>query len=347
MARKRQVPQRLLAAASYVLLFAASFILCDRLLFLGLRQAVAGGLASGAVQDFRWTPALGRGDGTALVLGTSRAQYGFDEAVLSRQLGRVVMNEAGPGRYPQFQYHLYRTFKADFARPKIVLYGLDYFMFEKNSTGLGLVRVDRKSVLSELGPDRAVNPGSIPLSRASWLYRTKPKFEELLTVLWNVRPAAGPDGGPADRPDTMSFSKGKPRIGKGVFTRKPARWRKRSYSPFPGREGAFFERLLGELDRDAVPTFLVFIPEYIGTYETNAEQGRFREDIRRLASGFRNVRVLDLDTPQAFDLAERKMFWNGGWGYSNSHLSEPGAARFTALVCRAVRETSEERAKNR
>ncbi len=345
MDREKRRSRSLWAVALLAALFALSFVLFDRLLFLGLREGVARYMSSAAVQSLHWTPARGQGEGTALILGTSRAEYGFNAEVLSEALGRKVLNEAGPGRYPQFQYHLYRSYQAAFPAPALVLYGVDYFMFEKNSTGLGLVRVDKKGLLEKLRPDGAANPASPVLSRLSWLFRTKPAFDDLAAGFWGFDADGVPAAG--GTADLKPASKRKPRIGKGVFVEKPRRWKKRTYVPFPGAEGAFFERLLADLDREGVPTFLVFIPEYIGTYETNSEQSRFKADIGRLASGLKNVRILDFDRPESFDLTERKMFWNGGWGYSNSHLSERGADRFSALLGAAVREALDRRPEDR
>lgn len=345
MAPEKKLWRRVAAAAAWAALFVASFVLCDRLVYTGLRQALARHFASTARKDIPRAAAEGSGDGEALIFGTSRAEQGFDGPSLSAALGCAIRNEAGPGRYPQFHYYYYQSIKARFPAPKAVIYGLDYFMFEKNSTGLGLVRTDRKALLASLSPAGAANPGSAWLSRASWLYRMKPKVDELLVdVLDSARTNAedeAVDAAVGGKAAPAGLGPRRPRIGPGVYTQKPRRWKKRAYSPFPGHEGAFLKRLVEELDAARVPTFLVFLPEYIGTYETNFEQERFKGDIGRLAAGLKNVHVLDFDYPGAFALSEPSLFWNGGWGYSNSHLNEPGAREFTRELAKAIRSQLE------
>jgi hypothetical protein len=94
--------------------------------------------------------------------------------------------------------------------------------------------------------------------------------------------------------------------------------------------------LLDDLDKDRVWTFLVIIPDHEGTNAVNFEPLKFRQDMERLAGRYARVRVLDLNTPDKFDLADTAMFWDGGWGISNSHLSVKGRLDFTEKLAGEV-----------
>jgi hypothetical protein len=333
------------SVAAWAALFILCFILCDRLLYTGLRFALSRYFGSIALKAVPRAPARGSGKGEALIFGTSRAEQGFNAEVLSALLGYAVRNEAAAGRNAQFHYYYYQSVKNRFPAPKVVIYGLDYFMFEKNSLGLRLVRIDQKTLFARLSPSGAVNPASALLSRVSWLFRMKPQVDELLTDILSSSRGAGTGvdldeaAGPEQEPGVQGPGSRLIRFERRVYTQKPRKWKTRPYVPFPGLEGRFFSRLIKELDEAGIPTFLVFLPEYIGTYETNFEQEKFRGDIGRLVSGLKNVRILDFDSPQAFPLAEPSLFWNGGWGYSNSHLNERGASEFSQALGAAVRKS--------
>jgi hypothetical protein len=319
----------------YSLLLAASFIFFDRLLFLALREAAAHFYVSMKTDEFPWLEPEGSGNGQILILGTSRSYYGFDDDVLSSILKAKIYKQAQPGNYPQYNYYFYQKYKTTFPKPRLVIYGLDYFIFERESINLELVRLDNTIQLKKMNPQGVSNPSSPWLSRASWLYRLKPKTDEFIADLWKfdrkpeeaeVHPAASQPGKEKKLELKRKSRRGMPR---GAFGPKPRTWPKSFYHSFPGEEGVFLKRLLDELDQDGVPAFLVFIPEYIGSYETNFEQEKFKRDIRQLVTPYEKLRVLDFNNLEKFDLNNSRLFWNGGWGVSNSHLNDKGARLFS------------------
>jgi len=328
------------------LCLAVSFFLFDRLLFLALRFGAARTYASLQAQEFPWRKPAGTGTGQILILGTSRSNFGFDDDVLSAALNKSVYKEARAGGYPQYQYYFYQKYKKVFRRPSLVIYGLDYFIFEKDSADLNLVRLKENVFWERMNPRRAVNPASPWLSRVSWLYRLKPKTDEWLADLWNslgrldegeVNAARG------SSPRTLlpRIRRGRPRgVPREVIVDKPLSWDKRFYTPFPGKEGLFLDRLLGDLDADGVPVFLVFLPDHVGSNETNFEQEKFKDDIRRLAAGHPQARIIDFNTPEKFDLKNFDLFWNGGWGVTNCHLDDKGARLFTGQLAREIKKIS-------
>ena len=118
---------------------------------------------------------------------------------------------------------------------------------------------------------------------------------------------------------------------------RPGHWQKRAYRLLPGVEGAYLEKLIALMGREGLPVFLLIIPDYIGTNETNFEQDKFKADIRSLAARHKNAFVFDLNRPDRFPLDDPRYFSDGAWGKSNCHLSALGEKEFSRKVAREVR----------
>jgi hypothetical protein len=331
------------------IILAASFVLLDHLLFWGIREGSARYYSSIRKDPLPWKAPYGQGDGQALILGTSRSQYGFANYVLSKSLGLRIYKETKPGNFPQYNYYFYNKYRTRFGQPALVIYGLDYFIFEKDSASLNLVRLDPSLSLNKMNPRGVVNLNFPWLSRASWLYRMKPVTDKLLADLTASDEQASDQESPK-RPPKRRLGLQKKRAPEPkvrVVPQRPSTWRKRPYAPAPGKEGLFFVRLLEELDREAVPTFLVILPEYIASYETNFEQDKFRADIARLAAPYRHVTIIDLDRLDKFDLENPEYFGDLGWGISNCHMLGEGARLFSRKLAAEVREILSDRTAGR
>lgn len=318
------------------LLLAVSFWACDRLLFTALRGSAARYYASLGTDTLQLKKGTfyGSGDGDILVLGSSRARYAFAQDILSTRLNKRVVKEAGAGEYPKHNYYFYQKWRLGFPRPKLVLYGLDYFMFEKDSDLQKLARLGKNIELAALNPHGRVNPSSPLLSRVSWLFRMKPEIDLFLGDLmkFDRSAEAGGEDAPRVAPKPGRKKRAAGRKGRHTLAVKPESWSTRTYQTFPGEEGAYLEKLLGDLERDGVPIFLVIIPDYVGANDTNFEQDKFKADIRSLAARFSRARVLDFNRADQFDLDDPGNFWDGAWGKSNCHLSLKGMKDFTVKL---------------
>ena len=330
------LPRRPAGLFGLGLLLAVSFWAGDRLLFTALRLSAArycGSLGTDTLQLKKGT-FYGSGDGDILVLGSSRARYAFAQDILSSRLNMRVVKEAGPGEFPKHNYYFYQKWRLGFPRPKLVLYGLDYFMFEKDSDLQQLARLGKNIESAALDPGGRVNPSWPLLSRVSLLFRMKPEIDRFLGDLMKFDRGSEPGGEDAPRVAPKPGRKKRPAGWKGRKTLavKPESWQTRAYRDLPGVEGAYLERLLQDLEQDKVPIFLVMIPDYVGTNDTNFEQDKFKADMRALAASFSRARVLDFNRADRFDLDDPGNFWDGAWGKSNCHLSLKGMKDFTAKL---------------
>lgn len=321
-------------AGLWILVFAVSFVAFDRLFLFGLRAGAARYYASLKADRLRskQTAIYGQGDGDLLIFGSSRARYAFGQDSLSVRLNKRVIKEAAAGRFPKFFYYFYMKYRKDNSKPKVLLYGLDYFMFEKQSSPDELARLDKSIKLDSLNPAGAVNPASPLLSRVSLLFRKKPEIDGLLTQLlkFDAAPRTEENDRTNDEPAGPTTYK--------FYVVKPDRWQTRPYQPFPGVEGYFLEKLLTALEEDGVPVFLVLIPDSVATNDTNFEQDEFKANVRALAARHKNADVLDLNQPDIFDLGNTLLFNDGAWGRSNCHLTNRGMADFSRKLAVMIRE---------
>ena len=325
---------KLVKAFLYIALFGVLFLAFDRLVFLGVRMGADRYYASLGTKTLQFSKDtfFGSGDGDLLILGTSRARYAFAQDILSSRLNKRVVKEAGPGKFPKYNYFFYQKYRKTFPRPRAVIYGLDYFMFEKYSDPRGLARFGRDIKLDTLDPQGRVNPSWPLLSRVSDLFRMKPVIDGFLGDLMRFdRVAEEDDVPPVAKKPGRKKRPARLRIRK-TNTVKPDSWPTRTYQALPGIEGTYLEKLLVELEKDGVLVFLVIMPDYVGANDTNFEQDKFMADIRSLAARFENVRFLDFNRPDRFDLTDPKYYWDGAWGKSNCHLSLKGMIEFSGRL---------------
>jgi len=325
--------KRGLSAVLLVFLFAGSFLVFDRLLMLGLRASAARFYAS--LENDRGrdpkTIVFGQGDGDILVYGSSRGGRAFGENQLSIQLGKRVVKEANAGRFPRYFYYSYLRYRKQHAPPAAVFYGTDYFLFEKITSAIDLARLDKTIKLDVLNPAGSTDEASPFLSRISQLFRKKPEIDDYLGDRIGLeREAEAGDLGAGESkaaPPARKPSK-KPKRSKSIHPR--------IYASYPGIEGEYLGKLLDLLERDGVPVFLVIIPDYAGTNETNFEQDKYKAGMRELGRTHPNAHVLDFNRSDRFNLNDPALFREGDTRQSNCHLSFEGRKRFTLKLIDAA-----------
>lgn len=261
-----------------------------------------------------------------LILGTSRTCEAVHPAYFAADLHQTAYKEAYAGRGPRYNYLFYHFFKRVVGKPKVVIYGVDYFMFRTRSERRWLARFEEKRRPPGLFDD------------LSSLLKNKKEIEDFLNELRLTiegtieRRVARPD---RDLSQIQAYLGRTP--GPGRFdTVKPKDFIRARYPSFPGKEGPYLRSLIAELAEDHVPLILITIPSYIGTYERNFERRKFLRDLSRLIKGYPNAYLYDFDRPKVFPLENAEYFLNGGWGKSNSHLSKKGAEAFDRILLKKI-----------
>ncbi|NIM16389.1 MAG: hypothetical protein GTO45_30720, partial [Candidatus Aminicenantes bacterium] len=218
--------------------------------------------------------------------------------------------------------------------PNVVVYGLDYFMFKLKSHQFFMDAVSAAGEDAEPGP--YANGLLLLLSNKSHIDEFFNNYLDQLNQ--NVNPPN----------ETQETGNGTihvidPFIGyeKQVYEPLPhkKRWFKKfDYGPYPGKEGIYFTKLLEEWEKDDVQVILVFLPDYIGSYESNHQMDVFKKEIQQLTAPYQNVFIYDYNRPDKFPLSNPKYFLDGGHGKSNSHLSKTGARVFNRMLLKEIKK---------
>jgi hypothetical protein len=340
MSGRKTNPRLWTTAAVSVLLFSGSFLAFDRLFFAAVRASARHYYASFGQDDYKFRASFGKGDGDLLIFGTSRTYCGLGLQILSNQLKKRIILEAASGKSPEYFYYFYQRHRKSFPKPKIVLYGLDYFMFWRKAWPVHLARLGLGIRSKTMDLASAANAKPPLLGRISRLYSKKPDLDTFLVDLLQLE--RGPAVENAAEKALVKNPNAIPPKGRGrptgayERTFKPKSWTTYTYYPFPGEEGAHLESLLTLLEQEGVPVFLLLIPDYVGTNESNIGRFKFRADVQALAARHRGVHVLDFNRKDRFNLNDPELFLDGGWGITNCHLSTKGRAIFTRQVTRAI-----------
>jgi len=312
---------------SDLLIFSLFFLLADRLFFFGLRSLEAR-LSAYYARTGVFSKAERNRDYPILLLGTSRTFEGVHSLYLTKGLAKTVYKEAYAGKGPRYNYLFYREFKKHFPPPKLIIYGIDYFIYSLESNRL---------LIARLGVDLKQNEH---LAKPLLLLSNKARFDDLLDRGLLFVEEKYFRGGSMGHGRDQAFMNRYVVISslQSLMEDKPPRFVRAPFRKFPGREGVYLERLLEELQRDQVRVCLLILPDHIGTLKTNFNQRKFKKDVQRWARDFRNVFICDFCAPESFPLSKSEYFLNGGYGRANSHLSKAGASRLNALLIKELQK---------
>ena len=237
-----------------------------------------------------------------LVFGTSRTFEGIIPAHLESCLGKKIFKEAYWGKGPKYNYYFYRLYKKRAGVPKLVIYGVDYFIYnaESNIRWMSRFNLEEKAA------------GFDVLAGPLLLFKNKKHndefFNNLMTDLGRTAPAAD-SSGDEDLFDKINTHPGAPSPDDNprLRTERPPQFFKQRF-PKP--------------------------PDYIGSLRTNWQMPGFHRHLQDLSRRYENVTLLAYNTPRDFDLDKPELFLDGGYGKTNSHLSQRGAAVLGRKLCR-------------
>ena len=331
----------------YALVLVVSFFLFDRALFHTIRAREKTfyqkrDLASLFFRKREFNKhfvELPKGTYDIVIMGSSRTHRGVHPRRLHKYLGKKAFKIARGKAKPKFNYYFYKEYKKYAGIPELVIYGLDYFMFKMDTDpflmqfvtepadmeykeGVSLLVSNKKQIdsfLTNILEKFSLNSKSkLPVKR-------KIRKRNLSSFNLIIDPFVG-------YKKTESFN-----------IEKPPRFKTFNYVPFPGVEGEWFLKLMEELDKDGVSVALVFLPNYIGTYESNFQRDIFIEDIKQLIAPFRDVHIFNYNRPEKFHLDNADYFLDGGYGKTNSHLSAEGARVLNRMLAKDLKKIWEKK----
>jgi hypothetical protein len=311
-------------------MFLFFLFLFDRLLFVTFRRVESlyyGSHSPSPLAD-KFAAAPFKGEYRVLILGTSRTYNGIHPGFIWDELGIRAFKEAYVGKGPMYNYYFYQEYKKYLGQPRVVIYGVDYFLFNITSERHWLKR------FNEIQAAASKFSGGVSL-----LLANKPRLDEFInTFLNDLKNDIANESKYLNERDLVRMDTYRGAVSPGrISEEEPLLYRKVGFARFPGKEGIYFKRLIDELQKDRVQVLLVALPEYIGTYRTNHSQRKFQQFFMKFAKARPGVFFYNYDLPRKFDLSRADFFTNGGYGKANSHLSKAGSEVFNRLLLRDLR----------
>jgi len=261
-----------------------------------------------------------------LIMGSSRTKRGIFPYYFYNYAKLKAKNIAGNVRSAKFNYYFYRKYRQYVKAPKIVIYGIDYFIFKLNTNPKWMQYFKGKEQFSTIKTEGILTLITNKEQIDVFINNLIKRFNEKIVNKFKPNKK-----NPPTIDDFIGF-KGKIRSNRFGLTP----FKKIKYKGFPGLEGYYFKKLLEELYKDRVTVVLVYIPDYIGTYKTNFQKKLLRKDIGKLSKLFNNIHILDYNDPSKFPLSNKNFFIDGDYGSTNSHLSIQGAKKFNRMLIRDI-----------
>jgi len=312
-------------ATTAVLVFIASLLVLDRAVSAGLTRL--GRWAEERSEVRRTLDALaGKASYQVLVLGTSRTFEAVHPSHIEGTLGVKAFKEASKGKGLRYAYEFYKLYRDIVGRPKVVVYGVDYFMFGTLSDAGPLSRLRTGAGASGPAPGERFTPLLTLARKASNDRAILAALERAQQRLSSASGTFDPEHNPAH----MAAYTGR-EASRVVPRPEPARYERIPFARFPGVEGEFLPRLLEACGADGVMVMFVYPPDYLATRRTNYEHEAFASELRRVVAGAPHAFFFDYDDPKRFRTADPSLFWDGDYGNQNSHLSRRGAEDFARL----------------
>jgi hypothetical protein len=267
---------------------------------------------------------------STLIFGTSRTYEGIHPYYFETEIGQKAFKESFQGKGPKYYYYFYQLYKKYAGIPKVVVYGVDYFIYNITSDDKWLARF--KNLIQ-----KKIDYFSPALLLVKYKATIDEFFNNLLILLKGEK---DPDDSEDSFDDFIHMQEYTGVIipDKGPIAKRPDNYIRQFFFHFPGKEGHFFEKLLEEMDKDGVKVILVGLPDYYGTYKTNFERRDFANELKRWEQKYKNVFFYNYNRLYMFPLKKEEYFLDGAYGLTNSHLSKIGARVFNKMLIEELRK---------
>ncbi len=269
---------------------------------------------------------------STLIFGTSRTYEAIHPIHFENKLGEKAFKEAFQGKGPKYNYYFYQLYKKYAGIPKVVIYGVDYFIYAVTSEHQWMSRFAQAE---KRRPDGFF---AAPLL----LLKNKDGIDKFFTGVMNqlkerLTYQKVDKSRFKDIVDVQQY-KGETKSKDRMNTNPDKSYMRQLYPKFPGKEGLWFKKLLAELKKDKVTVILVALPDYIGSYKTNFQRQRFMSELKALLRDNDNIHIFNYNRPKRFELGNINYFNDGGYGQTNSHLSESGALVFSKILAQDIEQ---------
>jgi len=312
-----------------VVLFLVFIFLFDRGLYYLLLKAESEFYIGNKFEE-KFSQFVSGKDYNTLIFGTSRTYDGIIPFYLQFFLKQRIYKDAFQGKGPKYNYYLYKMFKKYNGVPKVVIYGVDYFIYTIKSDPKWMSQFDLKE-------EEKVDLFSAPLL----LLKNKKRIDNFQNnILIRLQEQKSKEENEEDFKDFVKVQehKGAAIANKKLITKEPPEFLHQDFPVYPGEEGAYFVKLLEELDRDGVTVLLIALPDFVGSHVTNVQLDKFIADLEAYRTRFKKLYVYNFNKFDKFPLWNENYFNDGGYGMTNSHLSPEGARLFSEMLAKEIKK---------
>jgi len=324
---KKQYKKVVFELLGFVLLL----FLFDRLLFVLIQQGESSfykHLSPYSLND-KFAKINKKSDYKILIFGTSRTYDGIHPLYIQNQLGIKAFKEAFVGKGPMYNYYFYQEYKKIMGIPRVVIYGVDYFIYNITTERYWMQRFNMDVINAHYFSKGAF----MLLANKAHIDKFFNTFlNHLQDSLWNNQNFLIEQDNVLMENYLGVASTG------DIETQEPPRYNKVIFFRYPGQEGVYFSNLMEELHRDNVTVLLISLPDYVGTYWTNKFHRQYLRAIRYYQRKYNNVHFLNYNHIKMLDIKNPEYFINGGYGRTNSHLSRAGAEILNRLLINDLRK---------
>lgn len=188
---------------------------------------------------------------STLIFGTSRAYEGIHPYYIEKALNQKAFKETFQGKGPKYNYYFYQLYKKYAGIPKVVIYGVDYFIYTVTSDSKWMAQFDIEEEEGE-----KIGYFSYPLLLVQYKKKIDNFLNNILIYFKERMEPVETNDGFEDFIKIQTYT-GLTVKDKELVTRPRRRYRRQLFPSFPGKEGRYFMKLLDELDRDGVTVVLV------------------------------------------------------------------------------------------
>jgi len=268
---------------------------------------------------------------TTLIFGTSRTYEGIHPYYIEEKLNQKAFKESYVGKGPKYNYYFYKLYKKYAGIPKVVIYGVDYFIYAVDSDPKWMSRFDITN------RDETIDYFSSPLLLVKYKKKIDNFLNNILIQLKEDMESKISKETLQDFIDIHNYT-GLTVKNKNLVTKPYKNYKRQAYPPFPGKEGHYFMKLLDELERDHVRIILVVLPDYFGSYKTNLQRNELILHLIQLRDKYKNLYFYNYNRLKKFPLGNPEYFNDGGYGETNSHLSQKGAKVFNERLIKDIKK---------
>ncbi len=257
---------------------------------------------------------------STLILGTSRTYEGIHPFYFRQKLYQEAFKEASQGKGPKYNYYFYQLYKKYAGTPKVVVYGVDYFIYSIKSDQRWMSRFN----IDESQTTAAIF--SSPLLLLKYKKLIDNFQNNIILRMQEEKKEINTQEMFKDFIETQDYKGADlPASAKKLIIEEPLDYLHQDMPPPPGEEGEYFWKLLSEWSKDNVRVILVALPDFYGSFRTNVQMRDFINQLKTLRKFNKNLVVINYNRPDSFPMDIPDNFMDGGWGMTNSHLSRTGA----------------------